>query len=485
MSDPDGFLKHGRAPIPRRPVDERLGDFREIESERTPEQKVAQATRCMDCGVPFCQQGCPLGNPIPDFNEAVALGHWRRAWDELRSTNNFPEFTGRVCPAPCEAACVLGINDAPVTIEHIEREIADRAWQAGWARPMLPPRRSGRRVAVVGSGPAGLAAAEQLNAAGHHVVVFEKADRPGGLLRYGIPDFKLDRGVLDRRVGLIERAGVTFRCGVEVGTEPTWRALHSEFDAVLVAIGAMQPRRLEVDGAELDGVVLAMDYLEQQNRVVAGESVEAKRRIDAGGKHVVILGGGDTGSDCLGTALRQGAASLTQIELFERPPESRAPHTPWPRWPHVFRTSSSQEEGGDRQWAFMTTRLVGDGGRVVALEGTDVEVLHDGGGVRFEPVDGATRRLDADLVLLAMGFTGVRADALFADGLAAPSARGAVHADDRHRTSTPGLYVAGDAMRGASLVVWAIRDGREAARAIDADLTGRTRLPTVGMDARF
>ena len=485
MSDPEGFLKHGRTPIPRRPVDERLNDFAEIEATRDPAERTAQATRCMDCGVPFCQQGCPLGNPIPDFNEAVATGRWRRAWDQLRSTNNFPEFTGRVCPAPCEAACVLGINDDPVTIEHIEREIAERAWAAGWARPVLPRRRTGHHVAVVGSGPAGLAAAEQLNAAGHHVVVFEKADRPGGLLRYGIPDFKLDREVLDRRIRLIERAGVTFRCGVEVGTDPTWRALHSEFDAVLVAIGAMQPRRLEVDGADLDGVVLAMDFLEQQNRVVAGEDVPTRERIDARDKHVIILGGGDTGSDCLGTSLRQGAAHVTQIELFERPPSERAPHTPWPRWPHVFRTSSSQEEGGEREWAFMTTRLIGEDGRVTGLEGVDVAIHHGDDGPRLEPIEGSERVLKADLVLLAMGFTGVRAEALFDDGLATPSPRGAIAGDDRHRTTKPGVYVAGDAMRGASLVVWAIRDGREAARTIDADLCGRDRLPAVGMDARF
>ncbi len=486
MGKPTGFREADRQLPACRPVAERLGDWREIHEPHDLEALRTQAARCMDCGIPFCTQGCPLGNVIPDFNDRVYGDRWEAAWLRLSATNNFPEFTGRVCPAPCEAACVLNINAGAVTIEEIEKQIAERAFCEGWARPRATRPRTGNRIAVVGSGPAGLAAAEQLNRAGHHVSVFERADRPGGLLRYGIPDFKLEKWVVERRVALMEAEGVAFRTGAEVGTDLPWTELHQEYDALLVAIGAMRPRDLDVPGRGLAGVHFAMDYLEQQNRVVAGDTIPAAERIDAAGKRVVILGGGDTGSDCLGTALRQGADAVRQIELMPRPPDQRTADNPWPQWPLTHRTSTSHEEGGERSFAMMTTRLSADDGRLTHLHGTEVR-LEPGetGRPKLTPV-GDEITLACDLLILAMGFTGPVADTLTSQLGVELDPRGNVAAGSRFRTNVPHVYVAGDAHRGASLVVWAIAEGREAARTIDADLCdGDSALPSRGRSCHF
>lgn len=467
MGKVTGFVEWQRIVPKKRPVAERLRDWREVDGEAVDK---AQAGRCMDCGVPFCTQGCPLGNAIPDFADLVWHDRWRDAHRRLASTNDFPEFTGRLCPAPCEAACVLAIDDAPVTIEAIEKAIVERAFAEGWIVPQPPRVRTGKRVAVVGSGPAGLAAASQLNRAGHTVTVFEAAARPGGLMRYGIPDFKLEKAIIDRRLALLEAEGVQLRCGVTVGRDPTWTQLRAEHDAVIVAIGAARARDLAVPGRDLPGVMLAMDYLTQQNQLVGGE---AATTTDVRGQRVVILGGGDTGSDCLGTALRQGAAEVTQIELMPAPPEARAAANPWPAWPLVFRTSSSQDEGGTRQFAFRTTRLEASAaGALAALVGVTT--------------DGEELRLPVDALILALGFTGPDASPL-ADQLGvALDARGNIATDARYATNIPGVYAAGDARRGASLVVWAIAEGRELARAVDADLrAGRSYLPARGQDLPF
>jgi glutamate synthase (NADPH/NADH) small chain len=440
----------------------------------------------MDCGVPFCQQGCPLGNPIPDFNEAVYRNRWKAAFLTLSSTNNFPEFTGRLCPAPCEAACVLSIDQNPVTIEQMEKEIAERAFAEGWVQAQPPVRRTGKRVAVVGSGPAGLAAAAQLNRAGHLVTVYERDDKPGGLLRYGIPDFKMEKGVLDRRLALMEAEGVVFRTGVDVGKEPGYRALREQYDALVLAIGARKPRELEVPGRELAGVLQAMDYLKHQNRVVAGLAT-LEPRLNAAGKRVMILGGGDTGSDCLGTALRQGAASVTQVELLPAPPTTRASNNPWPRWPVVFRTSSSQEEGGERAFGLMTKQLVGSEGQLQKLIAVQVELQKQAdGSTRLVEVPGTEQTHEVDLLILAMGFTGPVTTSLQEELGVKLTPRGAVQVDARFATSVDGVFCAGDANRGASLIVWAISDGREVAKTVDAWLSGSaSALPTRGRDASF
>lgn len=479
MGRPDGFLSWTREDAGKRPTADRRGDFREFVDARDPTVQREQAGRCMDCGVPFCHQGCPLGNEIPAFQEAVYRDRWREAWRVLSSTHNFPEFTGRLCPAPCEASCVLAINDDAVTIEQIEKEIAERAWSEGWVRPRPATRRTGRRVAVVGSGPAGLAAAQQLARAGHEVTVYERDDRLGGLLRYGIPDFKLDKAVIDRRLRQLRAEGVRFETDADVGRDPRWSTLRAEHDAVLVAIGAGVARDLDVPGRGLPGVHLAMDYLGRSNRRVAGDLVADP--IDAGGRHVVVLGGGDTGSDCVGTAHRQGAASVTQVELMPAPPSVRSEGNPWPHWPLVLRTSSSHEEGGARLWGRMTTRLEGDGeGRLRRLHTVGVRL--EGG--RPVPIEGTAAVLDADLLLLAMGFVHPATGSLVDQLGVALDRRGNVAVDD-FATSVPGVYAAGDARRGASLIVWAIADGREAARRIDADLRGETTLPTRGADRPF
>ena len=478
-----GFLEWGRVTAPHRDRRERLGDYSEVELPQALDVVEQQGARCMDCGIPFCHQGCPLGNLIPDFNDLVYRGQWREAYLRLTETNDFPEFTGRLCPAPCEAACVLAINDDPVAIEHVEREIIERAFAEGWVVPRPPETRTGRHVAVVGSGPAGLAAAAGLNSAGHFVTIYEAADRLGGLLRYGIPDFKMEKHVIDRRLAVLAAEGVRFETGVQVGVDVRWPDLHAQHDAVVLALGARRARDLAVPGRELAGVHLAMDYLDQQNRVVAGDDVDAPARIDAAGARVLILGGGDTGSDCLGTALRQGAAEVQQIELMPRPAEGRGESNPWPEWPLVLRTSTSQAEGGERRWGLLTKRLEGEGGALRRLHAVRVGVNRDGGRLRLVEEPESETVIEVDTLILAMGFMGPELGPL-ADQLGvALDARGNVAVDEAFRTNVEGLYAAGDVVRGASLIVWAISQGREAARAVDAYLReGEPALPTRGED---
>jgi glutamate synthase (NADPH/NADH) small chain len=481
MGKPTGFLEWGRQDASKRSKSARIRDWRELTDLRSPDQSRQQAGRCMDCGVPFCHQGCPLGNEIPDWNDLVYRDRWRDAYLRLAGTNDFPELTGRLCPAPCEGACVLAIDQAPVTIEQIEREIIERAFAEGWVVPSPPPARTGKSVGVVGSGPAGLAAAAQLNRAGHRVTVYEKQDRLGGLCRYGIPDFKLEKRVLDRRLAILAEEGVGFQTGVEVGRGVSWGELRSRHDALFLGFGAARPRELEVPGRDLDGVVLAMDYLERQNRRVAGEAIGPE---EARQKRVIILGGGDTGSDCLGTAHRQGAAEVRQIELLPAPPPERAPDNPWPQWPLVFRTSSSQEEGGERGFGFMTARLEGEGRALARLCGHEVRSGEAG---RLVPVAGTERALEVDLLVLALGFLGPAADpGLEAELGVRLDARGVVAVDQAYMTTVPGVFAGGDAKRGASLIVWAIAEGREAACAIDRWLMGGlSGLPTRGANRPF
>jgi glutamate synthase (NADPH/NADH) small chain len=463
-------MEHSREVPARRPVEERVHDFREVYQE-FPEQKLrTQAARCMDCGVPFCHTGCPLNNIIPDWNDLVYRGRWREAIRTLHTTNNFPELTGRVCPAPCEPACVLGINEPPVTIKNIEKTIIERAFREGWIRPEPPSRRTGKRVAIVGSGPSGLAAAQQLNRTGHAVMVFEKADRVGGLLRYGIPDFKLEKQVLDRRLDQMTQEGVVFRTGAHVGKNVPAEDLRREFDAILLTAGAESPRDLPVPGRELRGIHFAMEYLPQQNRRIAGDVVDGQ--ILATDKRVVIIGGGDTGADCLGTAHRQKAASIHQFEIMPQPPAERSPSTPWPLWPLQLRTESAHEEGGIRDWAVATVRFTGDeGGRMKQLHAVRV-----GPPPKFEPVSGTEFTLDADLVLLAMGFLGPVRNGMIETLGVKLDARGNVETDANYMTSVPGIFAGGDMRRGQSLVVWAITEGRQAARGIDKFLMGETHL---------
>jgi glutamate synthase (NADPH/NADH) small chain len=475
VADPTGFLTTPRRTRPRRPVDVRIRDWREVYEELTHDELRAQAGRCMDCGVAFCHAGCPLGNLIPEWNDLVRRGDGQEASERLHATNNFPEFTGRLCPAPCEAACVLGIADDPVTIEQVELDIAERAWSNGWVTPTVPGAATGRGVAVVGSGPAGLAAAQQLARAGHAVTVFERADRPGGLLRYGIPEFKLPKPVLDRRLAQLVAEGVRIEVGVEAGGPrlPAAR-LRAEFDAVVLAGGAAAPRDLPVPGRCLDGVLFAMEYLTAANRAGSrGRDGDVAR--SAAGRQVVIIGGGDTGADCLGTAHRQGALSVTQLEILPEPPPARSPSTPWPLWPLMLRTSSAHEEGGVRRFAVRTSAfLEGPAGRVGGVAVESVRPVPDGG---FEPVPGTGRVLPADLVLLALGFAGPERSRLL-DGLGVGfDARGCVARDASWQTTAPGVFVAGDMGRGQSLVVWAIAEGRSVAAAVDRWLTGSTTLP--------
>jgi len=426
----------------------------------------------MDCGIPFCHNGCPLGNLIPEWNDLVFRDDWSEAIERLHATNNFPEFTGRLCPAPCEAACVLGINADPVTIKQVEVEIVDRAFAEGWVTPQPPLSRTGRTVAVVGSGPAGLAAAQQLTRAGHEVTVLERADRLGGLLRYGIPEFKMEKRVLDRRLDQMRAEGTVFRTSVDVGVDVTVEQLRTDFDAVLLTGGSTLGRDLPVEGRELRGVHLAMEYLVPSNRVQEGDLQRAP--IDAEGKDVVIIGGGDTGADCLGTAIRQGARTITQLEIMPRPPQERPDTTPWPTWPLVYRTSSAHEEGGERLFSVNTKRFVGQDGHVTGLELVDVEMV-DG---RFEPVEGSERVLPAQLVTLAMGFTGPQRAGLLASLGVEIDGRGNVVRDQDWATSVPGVWVAGDMGRGQSLIVWAIAEGRAAAASVDRALCGETQLPS-------
>ena len=479
MAKLTGFLEYERQGTAYRPVDERLMDYRLAQTDTPVEELQVQAARCMDCGIPFCNQGCPLGNIIPDWNDLVYRDKWEDALQRLHSTNNFPEMTGLVCPAPCEAACVLGINQDAVTIKAVEWEIIRRGYEEGWVKPQLPARRTGRSVAVVGSGPAGMAGAQQLTRAGHTVTLFEKNDRVGGLLRYGIPDFKLEKWWIDRRVEQMREEGVQFQTGVQVGIDLSAAELRQSFDAVLLCTGAELSRDLPIEGRELDGIEFAMDFLPQQNRRVAGDTLNPAKDILAADKHVIVLGGGDTGSDCVGTCHRQGAQSVTSIELLERPPDHRDASTPWPLWPHMFRSSSSHDEGGTREYALMTKRFRGENGRVKALEAVQVRFGEpdESGRPKLEELPDSTVVKPVDLVLLAMGFLHPVHEGLI-DGLGVEmDPRGNVLADTRgYETSEPGVFAAGDCRRGQSLVVWAISEGREAARSLDRYLTGDTRL---------
>jgi glutamate synthase (NADPH) small chain len=474
MGKASGFIEFGRVKPLARPVSERVGDYRHVYYAYPAEELTRQAARCMDCGIPFCHHGCPLGNLIPDWNDLVYRDSWRAAIDRLHQTNNFPEFTGLLCPAPCEGSCVLGINDDPVAVRSIELAIVDHAFDEGWIVPERPPTRTWKKVAVIGSGPAGLAAAAQLNRAGHSVTVFEKSDRIGGLLRYGIPEFKMEKRVLDRRVDILSDEGVVFRSGVDAGVDVTAHDLQRNFDAIVLAGGAGRPRDLDVPGRELRGIHFALDYLAQQNRRCQGDEVPAAETISAAGKHVIIIGGGDTGADCLGTVHRQGAASVAQLELLPSPPQHRAADNPWPLWPKVFRTSSAHEEGGDRHYAVATTAFTGDAeGGVRGLNVQRVAPVVRCDTTSFEPLPGEAFEMPADLVLLAMGFVGPQRSRLLQDLNVRFSERGTVWRDDDWMTSTPAVFAAGDMQRGQSLIVWAIDDGRRAAAAVDAFLMRR------------
>ncbi|WP_084078427.1 glutamate synthase subunit beta [Demequina sp. NBRC 110057] len=476
MADPRGFLKHRERELPSsRPVAVRLLDWKDVKDELTKDEPTLrrQAGRCMDCGIPFCHQGCPLGNIIPEWNDLVREGHWADAIERLHATNNFPDFTGRICPAPCETSCVLGINQPAVTIKNIEAEIIDHAFKDGNVKPFVPQRLTGKTVAVVGSGPGGLAAAQQLTRAGHTVRVYEKDDRLGGLLRYGVPDFKLEKVVIDRRIEQMEAEGTRFRTSVTIGEDITWDELRARYDAVLVATGAPKPRDLPLPGRELGGIHYAMPYLHQGNMAAAGDVVE--NQITAEGKHVIVIGGGDTGSDCIGTALRQKAASVTTLAIGQQPPVDRPENEPWPTDPRVFEVSSSHEEGGEREYLASTVEFVGDeAGHVRSLKVAVTQYNEDGSRT---PTPGTEREIPADLVLIAMGFTGPETDELHAQGGVAVTDRGRIERTDDFHTSSDGVFVAGDAGRGASLVVWAIAEGRAAAAAIDEYLTGGTELP--------
>jgi glutamate synthase (NADPH/NADH) small chain len=471
MGKVTGFLEYTREIPERRPPDDRINDWLEI-YQPFPEDRIRQqGARCMDCGVPFCHTGCPVTNIIPDWNDLVWRGRWHEAIRVLHSTNNFPEFTGRICPAPCEAACVLGISEPAVTIKNIEKTIVDRAWSEGWIVPEPPLFRTGKRVAVVGSGPAGLAAAQQLTRAGHWVTVFEKSDRIGGLLRYGIPNFKMEKHLIDRRIAQMQAEGVIFTPNAHIGVNIPVSDLQREFAAILLAGGAEQPRDLKIPGRELKGIHFAMEFLPQSNKVCEGDTVADQ--ILATGKRVVIIGGGDTGADCLGTSHRQHASHVTQFELLPKPPDTRAPHTPWPLWPMQLRMESSHEEGGLRDWSVSTVRFSGDEhGNVKKLHGVRV-----GPPPKFEAMPGSEFELDVDLVLLAMGFTGPVRGGMIEDLGVALDNRGNVATNANYMSSVPGVFAAGDTRRGQSLVVWAINEGRQAARGVDEYLMGASRLP--------
>ncbi|GAC57678.1 glutamate synthase small subunit [Gordonia hirsuta DSM 44140 = NBRC 16056] len=484
MADPRGFLKHTERDLPtRRPVELRLLDYNEVYNEFDGQRLRTQASRCMDCGIPFCHNGCPLGNLIPEWNDLVYRNDWAAGIERLHATNNFPEFTGRLCPAPCEASCVLGINQPPVTIKQVELELVEKAFADDTVVPVMPSRRTGRSVAVVGSGPAGLAAAQQLTRAGHAVTVFERADRIGGLLRYGIPEFKIEKHIIDRRLAQMEAEGTVLRTGVNVGVDVTAEQLRSRFDAVVLATGSTIGRDLPIPGRDLDGIHQAMEYLPQANRAAVGDDDRAdvsspgrcgRPQITARGKKVVIIGGGDTGADCLGTALRQGAQQVHQFEIMPRPPAERAASTPWPLYPLMYRVSSAHEEGGERVFSVNTEQFVGRNGAVTGLKAHEVTMTAG----RFEKVEGSDFELECDLVLLAMGFLGPERAGLLDELGVAYDARGTIARDEHFAADgLPGVFVAGDAGRGQSLIVWAIAEGRSVAAAVDVYLTESTELP--------
>jgi glutamate synthase (NADPH/NADH) small chain len=478
MGKVTGFLEIKREMAPRRPVEERLRDWRQVYHDPNDQLVQSQGARCMDCGIPFCHTGCPLGNIIPDWNDLVYRDRWQEAIAVLHKTNNFPEFTGWVCPAPCEAACVLGINDNPVTIKQIELSVISHAFREGWIKPEPPKVRTGKKVAVIGSGPAGLACAAQLNKVGHTVTVFERADRIGGLLTYGIPDFKMEKWLVKRRLDLMASEGIVFKTNANVGVNVSVDELRSNFDVLVLAGGATQARDLPVPGRQLDGIHFAMEYLPQQNRRVAGDTITEKE-ITAKGKHVVILGGGDTGSDCHGTALRQGALSVSSWELLPKPPAERTDSMPWPYWPMILRTSSSHEEGGVRDWSVNTKRFSGTDGKVETLHAVRLEFgPPDASGRRpMSEIPGSEFEVKADLVLLALGFLGPQKNGMIEQLGVKLDPRGNVFADQNYMTSIPGIFSAGDMRRGQSLVVWAITEGRQAARGVDKYLMGSSDLP--------
>ena len=484
MGDVKGFMKHNRELPSKRSVEERINDYKEIYVEYPEEKTNEQAARCMDCGIPFCHSGCPLGNIIPDFNDAVYKENWEKAFNILSETNNFPEFTGRICPAPCESACVLGINNDPVAIEHIEKTIAEKAYELGLVKPDQISKRSGKKVAIVGSGPAGLAAATQLNKVGHEVTVFERNDRIGGLLRYGIPDFKLEKWVVERRVGIMEQSGITFRTGVNVGVDISAGTLKAQFDAIVLTGGSTVPRDLPISGRELNGVHFAMEFLEQKNRQVEGQDLEewntfskinlANGPITAHNKNVVVIGGGDTGSDCVGTSNREKAKSVTQIELLSKPPNDRSDSTPWPNWPMKLRTSTSHEEGCEREWSILTKEFIGnDKGDLTHLKLVDIEWIYDkeSGKSNLKEIEGSERLIPCELALLAVGFVHPQKEGLLDQLEVELDNRGNVKTRG-YATSVDKIFAAGDMRRGQSLVVWAISEGREAAIEVDKFLSG-------------
>jgi glutamate synthase (NADPH/NADH) small chain len=476
MGKVTGFMEFRYKKQPYRPIAERIRDWKQVMLPYPTDELQRQGARCMDCGIPFCHQACPLGNIIPDWNDLVYRGRWQEAIERLHATNNFPEFTGTLCPAPCEGSCVLDINDNPVTIRAIELAIIQHAFDRGWVKPEPPAVRTGKNVAVIGSGPAGLAAAQQLNRAGHLVTVFERDDRIGGLLCYGIPEFKMEKRVLNRRLEQMEEEGVRFRVNANIGIDVNAEELRREYDAILLSGGASLPRDLKVPGRELGGIHFAMDYLTLQNRCCEGDVIPDGKFITAEGKRVVIIGGGDTGADCLGTAHRQGALSVHQFELLPRPPEKRAPDNPWPQWPIILRTYAAHEEGVIREYSVSTTHFAGDDGRVRKLRAHRVEMFREGSKVEFRPVPGTEFEMDVDLVLLAMGFLGAERSKAFEQLGVKLTDRGNVWRDENWMTGTPGVFTAGDMQRGQSLIVWAIAEGRSAARGIDRYLMGSSYL---------
>src|SRR3989338_7085269 len=479
MGDVKGFLKVKREASPYRAVCERVKDFKEVAVLRPERKSREQSSRCMDCGVPFCHWGCPIGNYIPEWNDLMFRGQWDKAIDVLQATNNLPEITGRICPAPCEFACVLGINDDPVTIREDELDIIEHAFKQGWIKPNPPKRRTGKKIAVIGSVPAGLACADQLNKAGHKVTVFERDDKAGGILRYGIPDFKLDKSVLDRRINILKRDGIEFKTSVDVGVDYEVLKLKREFDAVCLTGGSRVPRDLKIPGRELSGIHFAMDYLIQSNRGVAGEKVHFSKTIDAKNKRVVVIGGGDTGADCVGTAHRQGASCVVQIELLPQPPECRTKDFPWPKYPMLLKSSTSHQEGGERQWSVSTKKLTGENGHVRKLSCVKVDVGKDDRGcMLIKDIPGSEFEIEADLVVLALGFMYPEKGLISQLGVELDP-RGNVKTDGHYLTSAKDVFAAGDMRRGQSLIVWAISEGRRAAHSIDKYLMGSTRLPAI------
>jgi len=479
MGKPTGFLEVMRQDRAYKPVADRVQHYQEFVIPLSDKQLSEQGSRCMDCGIPFCHEGCPINNIIPDWNDLVYKGQWREALTVLHSTNNFPEFTGSICPAPCEAACTLNIVDIPVTIKTIECAIVDRGWEEGWVVPQPAQHKTGKTVAVVGSGPAGMACAQQLARAGHSVTLFEKEDRAGGLLRYGIPDFKFEKGEIDRRLQQMQAEGVEFRTSCHIGVDISFQQLQDDFDAIVLSGGSEKPRDLPVPGRELEGVHFAMDFLRQQNKRVAGDAIAEDISILAEGKHVVVIGGGDTGSDCIGTSIRQRATSVTQIEIMPKPPEREDKGLTWPEWPNKMRTSSSQQEGVERDWSVATKSFAGDNGKVNTLHAVRVEWQQDANGAwQMQEVAGSEFELKADLVLLAMGFVHPVHEGLLQQSDVSLDGRGNVQADtNNYQTSIKKVFAAGDMRRGQSLVVWAIREGRQAARAVDEFLMGHSELP--------